>query len=635
VKRHALAFLKSVWQAQPLMTRGYTVVAWKTGWDENSEFRQRFLVPQDSLDEAYRNKGRDLYFCPTVFSRPHRRNEYALPSMWLHADLDEVNPLNLGELTPTLAWNTSPGRWQGLWALSKPISPEAHAKLNQKLTYYIGADRNGWPLAKVLRVPGSLSCKYDEVFRLPQPEEQGEEFDPRELWRVVRDTPVPTDREIELNLDDATLASASRLMRKVPPRIRGMIRRKYVSSDRSGHVYRVACELHEKSKLTPEEACVVLLTSPVAQEKYEGRLKAGVKGAVEKAYSQPKKKDTDRKKKPKQNGVVAGPWEEASKFIAREMKPHGWLIDGIWSSDAHGMLAGAHKAYKSLIAMDLLVSVATGTRFLNHFPVPETGHVIYIQEENKPIMVKDRLEKLIYSRKLGGFAQLNGSSLVLQRPEEIPITVRNNTGFDLTSDRDLEDLVEHVQKTKAKLVVLDPLYLMTPGIDENSAHQMTPVLANLLKIKQELDCGILLVHHYKKQDRDNPFVGEDDRISGTGAFGRWYESLLLVERGSEPQEIVIFPKHRMAPPGSKITVDFDMGDIGDLHYEPHVTVHRDEAIDFYKGLKAYIREHPGATVKELATEFGMRTETMGRRVQNSSHFRVERIAGRSPEVYVK
>jgi len=106
----------------------------------------------------------DVYFCPNFFKRPRRRKDLVLPSRWLYADLDTVVPLDDDSLlSPTIAWESSPGRYQALWQMDKWLDPEQHSDLNRRLTYKLGADKGGWDITQVLRVPGTLNHKYTDV----------------------------------------------------------------------------------------------------------------------------------------------------------------------------------------------------------------------------------------------------------------------------------------------------------------------------------------------------------------------------------------------------------------------------------------------------------------------------------------
>lgn len=622
MKKEVISFLEMVWMQQPRGT--YGVIAWKEG----ELWRQRF-PRRDEIEAAYRHRGRDLYFCPNLFVKPRRKNECAAPSRWLYADLDESDPREL-EIPPTVWWETSPGRYQSLWQLDCTLGLDAHARLNQKLTYFCNADRNGWPLSKVLRIPGTVSTKWDKPFRIEVGDQLDVVYSPKEIWRIVQHVEVPVMDLAEISVEE--WSNAREVVGSLSTQARSMWRRRR-ARDRSAHVWQLACLVRDEG-LTQEDAAAVLMTSPVAQDKYGSRLQNQVQMVIAKAWAQkPKQARATRVNGHQSFFHVDG----ADRFLARELRPPGWMVGDIWSDDAHGLMVGEHKSFKSLIAMDLAFSVATGTKFLNHFDVPKTGHVLYVQEENKPQQVRDRLEKLTHSRGLQGMVRMRGNSIEMRRAAQIPMDFINNESVDLTSEDHLQELARIIKDRKSKLLVLDPLYLMIPGVEENSASSMTPVLHNLLKIKQQLGVGILITHHYKKQDRDSPMIADDSRIAGTSAFGRWYESLLLVERPDHTKtEVKLYPKHRLAAPmPGGITVEFDMDDMGGLYYQPRVIVAKEELKDLYNKIKDVVRARPGISISELAKDFEMRTETMRRRVEKSSSFRIVQVAGSSPEVYLR
>ena len=99
-------FLSNVWSRHP--QPGYGTIAQNYATDT---WHERYVHCAD-----VRLRGSnvdDLYFTPCVFSRPNHRGPYVLPSRWLYADLDEVDPRGLhSALTPTLAWETSPARFR-------------------------------------------------------------------------------------------------------------------------------------------------------------------------------------------------------------------------------------------------------------------------------------------------------------------------------------------------------------------------------------------------------------------------------------------------------------------------------------------------------------------------------------------
>lgn len=163
----ALGFLQEVWGKQG---EGFAFLSLRSSpasWQDLA-----FKFPHDVIELPDPTLG-DVYFCPNLFSRPRRRKGLVLPSCWLYADLDKVKPPRykgnlemrlIGEpsLQPSIAWESSPGRYQALWHLDKHLPKIAHSQLNQKLTYALGADKGGWDLTQVLRVPGTINHKYAE-----------------------------------------------------------------------------------------------------------------------------------------------------------------------------------------------------------------------------------------------------------------------------------------------------------------------------------------------------------------------------------------------------------------------------------------------------------------------------------------
>lgn len=162
----ALGFLEHVWSEQG---EGFAFISFRSGPDSWRDLAFKF--PDDKLELPDATLG-DVYFCPNLFSRPRRRKGLVLPSCWLYADLDTVRPPSRQSggtssvedapaLEPTIAWESSPGRYQALWHIDKFLPEEAHSQVNRKLTYALGADKGGWDITQVLRVPGTTNHKYD------------------------------------------------------------------------------------------------------------------------------------------------------------------------------------------------------------------------------------------------------------------------------------------------------------------------------------------------------------------------------------------------------------------------------------------------------------------------------------------
>ena len=125
----------------------------------------------------------DLYFCPTGFSEKRRAKELAAFPKMLWADLDEANPRDIKKsLRPTIAIESSPGRYVGLWMIDKTHDND----INRALTYFVGADKGGWDATQVLRVPGTLNYKYSSMPRVRIAWADGEEHRIEDIAREIR-----------------------------------------------------------------------------------------------------------------------------------------------------------------------------------------------------------------------------------------------------------------------------------------------------------------------------------------------------------------------------------------------------------------------------------------------------------------
>lgn len=134
----------------------YYCISTKSGsgrWKDNF-FARKDITKIPEFVKA--NKKADIYMCPQGLSRSRRHKSCVIPPYTLFADLDECNPNEL-KLKPTVALESSPGRYVGYWFLDKPATED----LNRRLSYSIGADKSGWDFSQVLRFPGTINHKYD------------------------------------------------------------------------------------------------------------------------------------------------------------------------------------------------------------------------------------------------------------------------------------------------------------------------------------------------------------------------------------------------------------------------------------------------------------------------------------------
>lgn len=156
--------------------------------DRNNYSETFFNYPQelDNLLNAISNFAgdqKDIYFCPHLFYENKRLKEYVETTPCAWADLDYCNPDNL-LIEPTLVVESSPGRFQAYWKLIN-CDPDDAENLSQRIAYMHadqGADKTGWDLTQLLRVPVTYNYKYNnspvvKVISATRNRYKAEEFD--------------------------------------------------------------------------------------------------------------------------------------------------------------------------------------------------------------------------------------------------------------------------------------------------------------------------------------------------------------------------------------------------------------------------------------------------------------------------
>jgi hypothetical protein len=605
----------------------------------------------------------DLYFSVGMFSERGRNAEDFLPTYWLWADLDEVSPAKAAEMgfAPTVAWASSHGRFQALWELDRELGADALSRLNQALSYKLGADRGGWDLTQVLRLPGTRNFKYDDapfVELLWYYEDLA--YNPKKLWSRVRDAAqVDTGRS-----EGGSVSAAQR--GPLPPKARSLLRvpsDAVVEGERSDRLWELECLLAEAGW---GEDAIYEEVSESAWNKWsrvrtgEQRLRREIRKAiVHVARKSTRGKSTKDPARTQEEDLSGGPGQqpdgidlasedtagvdEASavspfvryaSFMAMGLEAPRWLIEDIWTQGAHGIIGGEPKTSKTTLSLAMAVAVASGKPFLGQFPVHVPGPVLVVQEENAPWNVQDRMRKIASSSGLISSTDVSLSSpaegsiastaVTLQFPEDIPLRLLNNYGFDL-SDEDHQDLlIREIEAVKPVLLILDPMYLMFGDADLDKAYQIKPFLQWLLRLRYEYNLAIALVHHFRKapQGVNVGVARPGQRVLGSTTFHGWVASAMYCESMDSDRDgtlrIKVEREFREMAPQKPWEIELSMGEPGSLEFDARV-----REWNVIGQLEAIVGEEPGVTATQVAKALGWDKRTVLKRARGSGTIEVE------------
>lgn len=235
--------------------------------------------------------------------------------------------------------------------------------------------------------------------------------------------------------------------------------------------------------------------------------------------------------------MTGTPPTELPAVYARDLEAqpqgHRWLIHQLWSRNAVGLLAGPPKSCKTFLALDLAVSVASGTAALGRFPIEAPGPALVFLAEDAREHVRERLESLCQHR-----------GLDIDRLDLVVITA---TLLRLDTREDQDRLRATLCRFKPRLLLLDPLVRLH-SCNENDAGEISRLLSYFRDLQRTFDVAVMLTHHMAKKHRAHP----GQALRGSSDIHAWSDSSAYLTRRSD--HITLTVEHRAAQPPEPMTL---------------------------------------------------------------------------------
>lgn len=270
-------------------------------------------------------------------------------------------------------------------------------------------------------------------------------------------------------------------------------------------------------------------------------------------------------------------------------KTHDWLIEGLWGGEAVGCIGGIPKAGKTWLSLEMALAVASGRPCLDRYAVRNPGPVLLYCAEDGPRAVQQRV---------AGLAKARGVDFA-----KLAIGWIGASGMALDDPRDQRRLMMTVARTKARLLILDPLVRLHRG-DENSASDIAAVLGFLRELQRAHHTAVVLVHHVRKSGASQP----GQALRGSGDLHAWGDSnIYLVRRDGRPTLMAEHRAHRSPDP---VTVCLD-GDPPRLVVDDVAPTTGADPLD--ERVVAALVERP-LTRTALRERLGVRNETLGKAI---------------------
>lgn len=269
--------------------------------------------------------------------------------------------------------------------------------------------------------------------------------------------------------------------------------------------------------------------------------------------------------------------ESAAELLAKPEPKLEWLIENIWVDKSRGLIAGNPGVGKTWLALDMLLSVASGGLCLGKYPVKQ-GAVLLVEEEASEFNLARRLHCMARARGLTP-ASLSNFYHLTRQYTKIP--------------EDSKELFHLMAGLDIKLVVFDSLRRFH-NQDENSSSEMQVVLDSFAKLNSMTEASIVLIHHLaKSNDKSNKPLFE--RLRGSSDFWAWRDCLIGVEGEEESHKAMCSFQFRDAKAQEPISVVRVVNETsGAIHLQADEAGDTDEFIERAESILNYMKTQWGS-----------------------------------------
>lgn len=205
-------------------------------------------------------------------------------------------------------------------------------------------------------------------------------------------------------------------------------------------------------------------------------------------------------------------------FLTKQLPKREWIIEGLLKEKDALLWVGQEKSGKTLFSMQaFLCCLTTAHPLIDKYAVPRPRKVTYVLLEGDLGESQDRVLRL---QKQLDIEPHNFIFMFLPR-----LMLHKEDG-----QYGLLHLVGEIKKHKCHdVVVIDPLYRAFCGslVDDNIVRD---VVSNFDRLKDELDCALVIIHHThkKKFDIKGKIISEgDEAVFGSVWIKAWASQIVM------------------------------------------------------------------------------------------------------------
>jgi replicative DNA helicase len=212
---------------------------------------------------------------------------------------------------------------------------------------------------------------------------------------------------------------------------------------------------------------------------------------------------------------------DLATFMKQQDKEE-WLVTQLLVAREPIILGGPKKAHKTSLAIDLALSLGSGTPFLGAFPVPRRVRTAVFSGESSPGTIRRLVRRICQSRHIA--------------PEACDVRLSPRLPR-LSNPGSLKQLNTYLRGEGVGVVMIDPVYLclLQSGVAVSAANlfQVGPLLLDISAACLDAGATPILVHHARKESltrktaHNEPLDLDDLAFAGFAEFARQW---VLVNR---------------------------------------------------------------------------------------------------------
>lgn len=289
---------------------------------------------------------------------------------------------------------------------------------------------------------------------------------------------------------------------------------------------------------------------------------------------------------------------KVSRLQEIETKPVQWQIKDILIENAITLISGQPGSFKTWLALELGLCVASGRKAFGVFETQVPGRVLFYNAEDDPSTItKCRLE-----------AMMRGKGVKDLAAEKLEFLFITEVSFYLDNKKHQEQLDKTLEAYKPSLLILDPFRNLHVQ-NENQSTDIVPILNFLREMNRKHSTAIIIVTHDKKPSGDSN-ERRASRMRGSNALEGFRDSYFMLDAEGDSIKVQFY--HRAARPRDPISFTLVSDERDEQLYFAQLNLTDSGHSEIEKLVIGEVAQNPGQSMSTVAQKIHKQKGTVSR-----------------------